>query len=131
MTAQHKTLLIVEDERLVREILGAVLDDEGYLTLLAENGQQAMDMLHTHVIDLVLSDISMPKIGGIELDDYCRQYFPSMPFMLMSGSNRTPPYSSEEKRLESGKTPGPARTVLKKPFELHELLQTVADMFEA
>ena len=60
-------ILVVDDERSMRELLAIVLRREGYEVLLAENGRTAIDMLQREPVDLLISDIKMPDLSGVEV----------------------------------------------------------------
>ncbi len=84
------TILIVDDEEPVRELLALVLKDGGHRTLQAIHGAQALAMVEKERPDLVLSDVMMPVLGGAEL---CRRLKASLltqaiPVILMSSAGR-------------------------------------------
>ena len=84
---QMQTILVVEDERNIAELVVAVLEYEGYRIITASNGQEALATLETTHPDLILSDVMMPLMDGREL---CKrlQAHPqhrSIPVVLMSG----------------------------------------------
>ena len=120
-----KTVLVVEDEPSLREMISIILQDEGFTTYEAENGERAVALLDEHVVDLVLSDISMPKMDGLELGLYCKEHFPELPFVLMSGGSRELQNIDEEGYLESGKEITQARFVLQKPFDLDAFMKVI------
>jgi two-component system response regulator PilR (NtrC family) len=60
-------ILVVDDERSMRELLAIVLRREGYEVLLAENGRGAIDMLEREPVDLLISDIKMPDLSGVDV----------------------------------------------------------------
>jgi len=60
-------ILVVDDERSMRELLAIVLRREGYEVLLAENGRAAVDLLEREPVDLLISDIKMPDLSGVEV----------------------------------------------------------------
>ena len=60
-------ILVVDDERSMRELLAIVLRREGYEVLLAENGRSAVDVLEREPVDLLISDIKMPDLSGVEV----------------------------------------------------------------
>ena len=62
-----KSILIVDDEENIRETLKDVLEDEGYAVFLAENGKVALRILDTHVVDVILLDLWLPEIGGMDV----------------------------------------------------------------
>jgi DNA-binding NtrC family response regulator len=80
-------ILVVDDEPGVRLLACQTLQRAGYAALEAEDGAQAVEMLERHggVVALVLSDIRMPKLDGIELEQICRERWPALPVILMSG----------------------------------------------
>lgn len=61
-----KKILLVEDEHHVRDIAKIVLELEGFEVIEAENGRVALDMLTTHMPDLIITDIMMPEMDGVE-----------------------------------------------------------------
>jgi len=60
-------ILVVDDERSMRELLAIVLRREGYEVLLAENGRTAIDLLEREPVDLLISDIKMPDLSGVDV----------------------------------------------------------------
>jgi two-component system, NtrC family, response regulator PilR len=60
-------ILVVDDERSMRELLAIVLRREGYEVLLAENGRSAVDVLEREPVDLLISDIKMPDLSGVDV----------------------------------------------------------------
>lgn len=120
-----KTILVVEDEFSLREMISIILQDEGFATREAENGKQAIALLEQHVFDLILSDVSMPVMDGLELGKHCKAYYPQIPFVLMSGGSRELQSIDEEAYLESGKEITQARFVLQKPFDLDAFMDVI------
>src|SRR5438874_12717228 len=60
-------ILVVDDERSMRELLAIVLRREGYEVLLADNGRSAIDLLEREPVDLLISDIKMPDLSGVDV----------------------------------------------------------------
>ncbi|MFP4905209.1 response regulator transcription factor EsaR, partial [Paraburkholderia sp. BR14261] len=80
------TILVVDDEMGIRELLSEILSDEGHVVELAEDAQQARDFRQRHVPDLVLLDIWMPDTDGVTLlKEWAAQGHLSMPVIMMSG----------------------------------------------
>jgi PAS domain S-box-containing protein len=80
------TVLVVEDEAAVRKLAVRVLERAGYTVLSAENGRKALDVLDDHPgLDLILSDLVMPDMGGRELARRLRTARPELPVLFMSG----------------------------------------------
>lgn len=65
MLPEKKQVLIVDDEPNLRKILAAQLSRDGYDVLLAEDGEQGLTLLREHHIDLVVTDLKMPKVDGM------------------------------------------------------------------
>lgn len=78
------TILVVDDERNQREILGSILRSEGYDPLLAGSGQDALRALEKDPVDLVITDLVMPGMTGEELIDAVRARSPGVPIILTS-----------------------------------------------
>ena len=79
----NATILIVDDERNVRESLGRLLRDD-YNVLLAEDGRTALQLLAANAVDVVLSDIRMPGMDGLELLAAIRERFPAVAVIMLS-----------------------------------------------
>lgn len=60
------TILVVDDEEMLRNLLSKILEKEGYRVLLAESGQKALDILVDDSVDIVLTDVKMPGMDGFE-----------------------------------------------------------------
>ena len=73
--AIDKTVLIVEDEKVFRELLAQTLEMEGFQCLTAENGEQALAVLKTNVPDVILTDLLMPVLDGMKFIKRSRQEF--------------------------------------------------------
>jgi len=68
VTDRHPArILVVDDERSMRELLAIVLRREGYEVLLAENGRAAVETLEREPVDLLISDIKMPDLSGVDV----------------------------------------------------------------
>ena len=79
-----ESLLIVDDDDTVRDTLYDLLSDE-YLCHSARTAEQALDLLRKHPYDVVLTDISMPGLSGVELLSLVRQQSPHTPVIIISG----------------------------------------------
>jgi signal transduction histidine kinase/CheY-like chemotaxis protein len=117
---QTATILIAEDEALVRGVVVRVLGSAGYTVIQAQDGEQALEIVRAHrtPIDLVISDVVMARMGGLDLAKQLAVERPSIPVLLISGYNR-------EEMLD-----GPPHTIgfLQKPFTPSELLEKVASL---
>ena len=78
------TILVVEDEPVIRELMAILLEDEGYTVRQAVDGMQALEMLEQHGIDVVLSDVKMPRLDGASLVQRLRSRGDAIPVVLLS-----------------------------------------------
>lgn len=85
------TILVIDDERDVREFIRNVLEDEGYRVLLARDGEEGMEIFHDESLDLVITDIVMPRKGGIETIIEMRRERPDTRIIAISGGSRNGP----------------------------------------
>jgi len=79
-----ETILIVDDEKNYPRILSAVLEEENYETLTANSGREALDIMKSADVDLVLTDMKMPEMDGIELLGHIKAEDPDLPVMMMT-----------------------------------------------
>lgn len=70
-------ILIVDDEASIRKLVERLLSSQGYKTYLADNGEQAFEMLTESIFDIVITDVAMPEMDGIELTKRIVEFFPS------------------------------------------------------
>jgi CheY-like chemotaxis protein len=78
-------ILVVDDEPSVRECLGILLTSAGYNVALAESGLSAVLHLNTAMPDLIVTDLNMPQMSGMELISHVRSRYPSIAIVAMSG----------------------------------------------
>lgn len=102
-------ILVVDDEPSLREIIGTSLKDDGWSVETAENGRLAFELLNQKPFHIVISDIQMPEMTGVELLEAVKAKFPSIEFVIMT-SNAT--LESAIKAIKLG-----AYDYLTKPFE--------------
>ncbi len=77
-------LLIVDDELGMRQFLTHLFQRHGHVVRAAENGRQAMELLRAEPADLIISDVRMPDMNGIELLRSARELFPGIEVVLMT-----------------------------------------------
>ncbi|QEM67957.1 sigma-54-dependent Fis family transcriptional regulator [Geobacter sp. FeAm09] len=80
-----KTILVVDDEKDIRISLTGILEDEGYQVLTAENGVEALECAQQELPDLVLLDIWMPGMDGLETLERLKTHFPQITVIMISG----------------------------------------------
>ena len=113
---RHRCILVVEDNVATRDALVDFLDINGYEVLTAKDGQEAVHVFQAHQdkIDLVLSDMIMPRLGGLELSRELRTVKPDVKMILMTGY---PLQEDGRQTLEKG-----GIAWLQKPFEVEALI---------
>ncbi len=107
-------ILIVDDEKNYPTIIGEILKDEGYTPVTASSSLLALDILKQDYIDLVLTDVKMPGMDGIELLEQIRSMMPDLPVIIMTA------YGSVEKAVEAMEKG--AYTFILKPFDNETLM---------
>ena len=80
-----RNILVVDDEKYIREGLVAALELDGYNGLQAENGVQAWKMINEQTIDMVITDLRMPDMGGGELLKRIYTTYPTIPVVVLTG----------------------------------------------
>lgn len=88
MINSNKKILIAEDEEILREMLGAVIQDEDYHVNDAVNGVEALSLLKENDYDLLLTDLFMPEMNGIDLIVNCQSLFPDIKVIMLSGGGK-------------------------------------------
>ncbi|MGB5750866.1 MAG: sigma-54 dependent transcriptional regulator [Desulfobacterales bacterium] len=79
-----ETILVVDDEKNYLLVLSAVLEDEGYEVLTAQGGHEALEIQKSSDLDLILSDMKMPAMDGIELLENIKALDPDLPMIMMT-----------------------------------------------
>jgi two-component system cell cycle sensor histidine kinase/response regulator CckA len=119
-----ETVLVAEDEDAVRMIVRRVLRDQGYHILEARDGEEALALhaAHRDAIELVVTDVIMPRMGGRELARRLGAIDPGLPVLYMSG------YTDDRTLQNAGLEPGAA--FLAKPFATEALVARVRELLE-
>jgi CheY-like chemotaxis protein len=114
-------VLVVDDEALLRELLARTLRDAGFDVLQADNGKTALEAARGSALPLtlVISDISMPVMDGLELSRRFRALYPRVPVLLISGNPR---WTAPDQSLLDGEQ------ILRKPFTVGSLLTAISRM---
>ncbi len=124
MPIAMETILIVDDEKNYPPIIAAVLETEGYETLTAHSGSDAMSIFNHSDVDLVLADLKMPGMNGIELLEKIKAKDPDLPVIMMTA------HGTVEKAVEAMQKG--AHNFIQKPFDNDQLVVFVKkalDMF--
>ena len=119
MTAR---LLLVDDEKIALRNLEHVLSKEGHQITATQSGSHALDLLETQPFDLVLTDMRMDKVDGMQILRRCKAQLPDTEVIMITG------YATLESAVEAMKEG--AFHYIAKPFRLDEVRQTVAEALE-
>jgi two-component system response regulator AtoC len=118
MLPEHKQILVVDDEPNLRRVLSAQLERDGYDVHTAEDGEQALTILKEHHIDLVITDLRMPRIDGMELLRRVQKIDTDLPVVMITA------HGTVDNAVEALKTG--AFDYLTKPFDQVEVRTIVA-----
>ncbi len=117
-----KTILIVEDEQVLRESLAGLLEEEGYDVVQAPNGKDAYDLVVQRPVDLVLSDVRMPEMDGLTLLGHLKRLAPETPVIMITA------YGTVDSAVEAMKAGG--WDYLLKPVQFDDLLLKIQRALE-
>ncbi|HET6161354.1 MAG TPA: response regulator [Dongiaceae bacterium] len=117
-------VLLIDDEPMVRKIVRKMLERLGHTVVDAENGRVGLAELRKSLFDLVVTDIVMPEVEGLEVLMTVRQHYPSVAVVAISGSG----HASAFKTLDFANKLGAAAT-LQKPFTCNALAQAIHRSF--
>ena len=114
-------ILLAEDEDAMRAYLARALENAGYEVVAVDRGTHALPLLESQHFDLLLSDIVMPEMDGIELAQRCAEVSPETKVMFITGFAAVTLKANRE---------APQAKVLSKPFHLKDLVLEVERIFE-
>ncbi len=115
-------ILVIDDERSIRNIIGELLEMEGHTVKTAENGVQGYEMIGAESFDLVISDIKMPEMDGIELLDKLIERHPDTTVVMISGHGNI---DTAVECIKKG-----AFDYIEKPIDMNRILVTVKNALE-
>jgi len=113
-------ILLAEDEEAMRTYLARALQNAGYDVVAVDRGTEALPLLENQHFDLLLSDIVMPELDGIELAQRCAEISPDTKVMFITGFAAVTLKASRE---------APQAKILSKPFHLKDLVLEVQRVF--
>jgi len=114
-------ILVIDDEDIVRLSCSRSLVPEGYELKMAKNGPEGLKMLETETFDLVLTDLKMPNMDGIEVLGTIKEKWPKIDVVIVTG------YQTVETAVKAIKLG--AFDYIEKPFTPDSLITTVANVF--
>ncbi len=122
MRAQEpKTILVMDDDLALQTVLEIALRESGYQVVLANNGEEGIEKLQAYQPDLVISDIMMPQLDGVETFQRIKETLQDegIPIFIMTALNRKPWFAD----LESE-----GAVIIRKPFDVEQLVSLIDDM---
>lgn len=117
-----ETILVVDDEKNYLLVMATLLTEQGYEVLTAESGEKALGLVKSAVMDLVLTDMKMPRMDGIELLSRVKQSQPDLPVIVMTA------FGTVERAVEAMRKG--AFDYITKPFRNEELMMTIRKALE-
>lgn len=121
MSNENKTILLVEDDPTLRELVSMVLELDGYKVIITHNGKEAIDYLTDHNVDVVILDLFMPVLDGVHVLYWIRvtKAF-DMPVIVMTAETDD---ITQQSIMAAG-----ANAFLKKPLDVSKITQTIDDL---
>jgi PAS domain S-box-containing protein len=114
--AGTRTVLVIDDEDLVRDVVARMVQDLGYAAVTAPDGKTGLELVERHAVDAVLVDLTMPQMSGADVVAALRQRRPGLPVVVCSGYDR------------DSRGPIQADAYLAKPFRMDALERTLAKL---
>jgi DNA-binding NtrC family response regulator len=115
-----KTILVVDDEPNMRKWVAETITDEGYKVITAGNGFEALKIIENEPIDLVILDIKMPQLDGLEAIGKIKQFKKDLPVILHTGYGE---FKTKDYRTWV------ASAIIKKSSDPYELLEAIDKIF--
>jgi two-component system OmpR family response regulator len=118
---QKRTILIMDDDLAMQTVLEIALREAGYQVILASDGQEGIEKLRRLKPDLVVSDIMMPQMDGVEAFHLIKEQLQDdgIPIFIMTALNRKPWFADME---------ADGAVIIQKPFEVDQFVRLVNDM---
>jgi CheY-like chemotaxis protein len=118
---QKRTILIMDDDLAMQTVLEIALREAGYQVILANDGQEGIEKLQQLKPDLVVSDIMMPQMDGVEAFHAIKEQLQDngIPIFIMTALNRKPWFADME---------ADGAVIIQKPFEVDQFVRLVNDM---
>jgi CheY-like chemotaxis protein len=120
---KRPSILVVDDEKTIADTLALILQDAGYTARAAYDGAAALNLSREHAPDLVITDVLMPGMSGVDLALTTQREFPECRILLFSGQ------AASVDILEDARSRGHDFELLAKPVDLDELLQKITKVF--
>jgi CheY-like chemotaxis protein len=116
------TVLVAEDDKLIRTIFAEIVEGEGFDVVEADNGQRALDIVTSRKIDMIISDMKMPVMNGFDLLVAVKKSHPEIPVTVITGFN--------SEYLEADAMAAGADAYITKPFRVDDVSETLRKMYQ-
>lgn len=118
-----KTIFVMDDDLALQMVLEIALRDSGYDVVLANNGVDGLQMLQTITPDLIISDIMMPQMDGVETFNRLRERLQNegIPILILTALNRKPWFSELEDE---------GAVIMQKPFDIDHLMSLIRTILD-
>ncbi|MBW2568338.1 MAG: response regulator [Deltaproteobacteria bacterium] len=117
----EKTILLIEDDDVLRKIIKEFLEESEYVVLKAKDGLEGIEMINKEAFDLIIVDVVLPHVSGIGVIEIAKTRYPEIPIICITGYGYFPEKLAEEKHAD---------IVLNKPFELKKLVEVIETLLE-
>lgn len=118
-----KKILVIDDDTIMRGTLVDILSSQNYNVMEASNGVEAIKKISKEHFDMIVTDILMPEMDGIELILEIKEKYPNMPIMAISGGG----FISAENYLKAAMELG-ANSMVVKPFDIDNFIKKVKEL---
>ncbi|MFC1524084.1 response regulator [Thermodesulfobacteriota bacterium] len=115
-------ILVVDDNHLVRKLLGEIIESAGYEIFEAENGKLALKVFRENPFDLVITDIFMPEVDGLEIIKALHGDYPDVKIIAISGDSALAPDNYLRLAEDCG-----AFRIFSKPIKVDDLLNAIEE----
>lgn len=119
-------ILVIDDEAPIRELICFALDDSGHQVTDAASGNEAMTLNRASPADVIITDIAMPEVDGLEIIKLLREEFPATKIIAISGALSSEPGDNLYVASRSG-----ADMTFAKPFDMYEMADAVNTLAKA
>ncbi len=113
---KYLSILLVDDDVNLLEVVSDMINLLGHEVMKAEGGREALKILENNSFDLVITDLGMPEVGGWDIARFCREHYPKMPILLISGWGA---------QLDAAEALQKVDSILPKPFQIEELAESI------